>query len=55
MREYSTKKLLLATDGSKDAKLAAMAAMDLPKYINVLGVRFPSFSAIHNQVRILRP
>jgi nucleotide-binding universal stress UspA family protein len=29
MREYSTKKILLATDGSEDAQLAAIAAMDL--------------------------
>ena len=31
MREYSTKKILLATDGSEDAELAATAAMDLSK------------------------
>jgi nucleotide-binding universal stress UspA family protein len=29
MREYSTKKILLATDGSEDAQLASIAAMDL--------------------------
>jgi nucleotide-binding universal stress UspA family protein len=29
MRQYSTKKILLATDGSEDAQLAAIAAMDL--------------------------
>jgi nucleotide-binding universal stress UspA family protein len=31
MREYSPKKILLATDGSKDAELAANAAMDFSK------------------------